>query len=152
MKKVVMITCAFLLIPSPSYTHTKENSINDYERVNEYIKEISSEYDIDEDIVHAVIWVESRYDCEARNRSSSAKGIMQVLRGTASDLNIDYSSLDDCRTGILAGVRYLREAFDRHGDGCEGISAYNRGIYAPSACTWYGEKVLSRLEVIRSEN
>lgn len=52
-------------------------------------------------------------------------------------------------TNIRYGSAYLNRAFARHGRGCAGFSAYNRGVYAPSVCTTYGRRVLSTMRRTR---
>jgi soluble lytic murein transglycosylase-like protein len=97
-------------------------------------------------IAHGVIRIESGYNCRNRNRHTGASGIMQVLPTTARSMGIS-GSLFDCSTGLQAGMRYLRAALDRGGDGCAGISLYERGIFARPRCTAYGRKVMRAASV-----
>jgi soluble lytic murein transglycosylase-like protein len=67
---------------------------------------------------------------------------MQVLPTTARSMGIS-GSLFECSTGLQAGMRYLRAALDRGGDGCAGVSLYQSGIFVRKLrCTAYGRKVM----------
>lgn len=93
-------------------------------------------------LAHAVVSVESRYNCGARSRSN-ARGLMQVLPATARGVGVT-GNLYDCTTGAEAGMRYLSMIIRRHGTGCGAISLYNRGHAARPVCTQYGRMVLAR--------
>jgi soluble lytic murein transglycosylase-like protein len=98
-------------------------------------------------IAHGVIRIESGYNCRNRNRLTGASGIMQVLPATAHSLGVR-GNLLDCETGLAAGMRYLRAALDRGGDGCAGVSLYQSGIFVRKLkCTAYGRKVLRAASV-----
>ncbi|CAB4145961.1 LT_GEWL domain containing protein [uncultured Caudovirales phage] len=91
-------------------------------------------------LAHGVIRIESGYRCSARN--GGAIGIGQVFRATARSVGV-YGNLFDCSTGLEASMRYLKLAINMHGSGCAGVSAYERGVYAPGRCTGYGRKVIA---------
>jgi soluble lytic murein transglycosylase-like protein len=90
-------------------------------------------------IAHAVIRVESGYNCRARNRSG-ASGAAQLMPATARALGVRNPM--DCRQNIAASMRYLHQAISRGGAGCAGVSLYNRGIGARPVCTAYGKRVM----------
>lgn len=95
-------------------------------------------------LAHSVVMAESQYDCSAYNQG--AVGIMQTLPRTARSVGVT-GNLRDCRTGLVAGMRYLKQAIEKHGLNCAGISAYNRGIFAKPRCTAYGRKVLRQMKL-----
>lgn len=97
---------------------------------------------IDPRIVHAVALVESTKRCGVHNAGSY--GIMQVQRGTAKEVGVAFP-FRSCEDEIEAGVRYLRKAIDKGGDGCKGISLYNIGLNNRPICTAYGRKVMNKL-------
>lgn len=103
------------------------------------VDQIAARHGIPTYMAHRVVRVESSYRCNVRN--ADAVGIMQVKPATARSVGVA-GDLTNCRTGLEAGMRYLRLALDRGGHGCEGISLYNTGIYARPRCTPYGRKVL----------
>lgn len=92
-------------------------------------------------LAHSIVKVESGYNCSARSRSG-AIGVMQTLTATARGVGVS-GPLTDCATSLEAGMRYLRQALDTHGEGCAGASAYERGIRGRAVCTSYGRKVMA---------
>lgn len=91
-------------------------------------------------LAHAVIKVESNYNCTLRGRAGE-RGIMQVKPATARSVGVT-GNLFDCSTGARAGMRYLRLAISRGGAGCAGVSLYQRGVFARPSCTAYGQRVM----------
>ncbi|WP_315743147.1 lytic transglycosylase domain-containing protein [Bradyrhizobium sp. SZCCHNR1075] len=91
-------------------------------------------------IAHAVVKVESNYNCHLRG-SHGERGIMQVKPETARSVGVT-GNLFDCATGLRAGMLYLSIAIRRGGNGCAGISLYQRGVYGRPICTAYGRRVL----------
>lgn len=108
------------------------------------VRSVAEAHAIDPAIAVAVARVESGGNCRARS-DDGAVGVMQVQPRTAAGVGIR-GDLTDCRTGAEAGVRYLAAALDRHPTLCTAVSAYQRGLEAPSRCTDYGRKVLAKLE------
>jgi soluble lytic murein transglycosylase-like protein len=90
-------------------------------------------------IAHAVIRVESGYNCRARNRSGAA-GAGQLMPATARALGVRNPM--GCRQNIAASMRYLRQAISKGGAGCSGVSLYNTGTGAAPWCSNYGRKVM----------
>lgn len=90
-------------------------------------------------LAHGLIRVESGYNCRARNRSGAA-GIGQLMPATARALGVRNPM--NCAQNLEAAMRYLRLALNRGGQGCAGLSLYERGTGARPTCTAYGRKVL----------
>jgi hypothetical protein len=67
---------------------------------------------------------ESGLNPQAVNPSSGAKGLMQLMPGTAADLGVNP---DDVLGNVLGGVRYLREQLNTFGDAAKALAAYNWG-------------------------
>jgi len=92
---------------------------------------------LDPALVHAVIFVESRYDAAARS-PKGAIGLMQVLRETAAR----YGVADPARSpeaNVTAGTRYLQDLmqlFDGRLDLV--LAAYNAG---ENAVVRYGHRI-----------
>jgi len=100
---------------------------------DEYIRQACKLYDVEEDLVHAMIKVESNYDPNAVSRKG-AQGLMQIMPGTAAQLRL----IDPWhpRDNILAGVAYFRALLDKYsGDEKLALAAYNAG---PSTVDKYG--------------
>lgn len=104
------------------------------------VTEVAIAHGVPPALAHSVVKVESEYHCRARSKDG-ATGIMQTMPRTARSVGVT-GNLRDCRTGLVAGMRYLKQAIDKHGVTCKGISAYNSGIGGKGHCTAYGRKVL----------
>ncbi|MDB5644264.1 MAG: lytic transglycosylase protein, partial [Hyphomicrobiales bacterium] len=107
------------------------------------VTNMAEAHGVDPALAHAVVKIESGYNCAARNPRSSAAGAMQVLKGTARGVGVQ-GNLHDCRTGLEAGLRYLKKMVTLSGgSACAAASAYNRGTVA--GCTAYGRKVMANM-------
>src|SRR5687767_5875570 len=76
-----------------------------FKRYSEAIREAATLYQIPEELVRAVIKVESDYDPRAVSRVG-AQGLMQLMPETAQRMQV--RDMMDPRENILGGVRYLR--------------------------------------------
>ena len=121
------------------YTHARKvvQPSGGTANIHALVNEIAAAHHLRPSLVHAVIKIESGYNCGARNHE--AHGIMQVKTATASSVGV-HGNLYDCRTGLEAGVRYLRQSISQYGEGCVAYSAYNSGLGSHS-CTGYGRRV-----------
>jgi len=89
----------------------------------------SSKVALDPALVHAVIFVESRYDSKAQS-PKGAVGLMQVMPATAARYGIRTAtmSLDE---NLRAGTRYLSDLLRRFDGRIDlAIAAYNAGEHA----------------------
>lgn len=109
--------------------------------IHKLVTKYAQKHGINPALAHAIVKVESGYNCNAKNPTSSATGIMQTLVPTARGVGVT-GNLRDCSTGLEAGMRYLRQAIDKHGEGCAGATAYNIGHYGGARCNGYGKKVM----------
>jgi soluble lytic murein transglycosylase-like protein len=95
-------------------------------RFDPYIEAAARKHGIDADLVRAIIEVESGFDARAVS-SRGAKGLMQLMPGTARDMGA--RNVLDPRQNIFAGARYLRlllDVFD--GNLTLAAAAYNAGL------------------------
>jgi soluble lytic murein transglycosylase-like protein len=76
-----------------------------YNRYSQAIREAATLYQIPEELVRAVIKVESDYDPRAVSRVG-ATGLMQLMPETAQRMQV--RDIMDPRENIMGGVRYLR--------------------------------------------
>ena len=94
-------------------------------RYDEWIREAATLYQIPEQLVRAVIKVESDYDPRAVS-VSGARGLMQLMPDTA--MRLEVRDIDDPRENIFGGTRFLRIlANDFNGDLELTVAAYNAG-------------------------
>ncbi|HEX3595140.1 MAG TPA: lytic transglycosylase domain-containing protein [Polyangiaceae bacterium] len=81
------------------------DSVGNVTRYDEYIHQAAALYQIPEELVRAVIRVESGFDPRAVSRTN-ARGLMQLMPETAERMLV--SDVFDPRQNIFGGVRYLR--------------------------------------------
>jgi hypothetical protein len=89
-------------------------------------------HQVDERLVTAVAWQESRFNPHAVSRKG-ARGAMQLMPETARRLGVD---ADDLQGNIDGGAQYLSSMMHRFGgDQAKALAAYNAG---PGAVERYG--------------
>jgi soluble lytic murein transglycosylase-like protein len=94
-------------------------------RYDEYIRQAARLYQIPEELVRAVIQVESGYMPRAVSKAN-AKGLMQLIPATAQRMQVE--DVFDPRQNIFGGTRYLRILANLfNGDLTLTIAAYNAG-------------------------
>lgn len=96
------------------------------------IQSASIKYNLDPDLIAAVIQVESDFSEEALSLKG-AKGLMQIMPETGLELGA--TDLFDPMINVDAGSRYLRQQLDRFGSIELALAAYNAG---PGAVIKYG--------------
>jgi soluble lytic murein transglycosylase-like protein len=81
-------------------------------------------------LVHAVISAESAYRAQAVSHKG-ARGLMQVMPGTAARYGVDAAALAEPASNIAAGSRYLADLLAMFsGDLRLALAAYNAGEHA----------------------
>jgi hypothetical protein len=96
-----------------------------FTRYDQWIHDAAALYQIPEELVRAVIKVESDYDPRAVS-SAGARGLMQLMPDTASLMQV--KDIHDPRENIFGGVRFLRILANTfNGDMDLTVAAYNAG-------------------------
>ena len=95
------------------------------------ILEAATRHAVPATVVEAVAWQESRFN-QAAVSPKGARGVMQLMPGTAALLGVDAS---DLRGNIEGGVAYLSQQISRFGDLRLALAAYNAG---PEAVARHG--------------
>ena len=90
-----------------------------------YITQAAAVYQIPDDLIRAVIMVESGYNPRAASKAD-ARGLMQLIPSTANRMLVD--DVFDPRQNIFGGVRYMRVLANLfNGDLFLTLAAYNAG-------------------------
>lgn len=128
---IVCILIAIIDIP------TKIQKIIYKREFSEYVSKYSEIYNIDENLIYALIKAESNFDPNAKS-SKGAIGLMQLMEDTAKDvikvvdLEIDKDDISslllDSNVNINLGTKYLATLIERYQSIELAIAAYNAGI------------------------
>ena len=111
--------------PSVTPIMPSDTSAERFTRYDLHIRQAATLYQIPEELVRAVIKVESDFDPRAVSRAN-AQGLMQLVPPTAERMMVTDSF--DPRQNIFGGVRYLRVLANLfNGDLALTIAAYNAG-------------------------
>lgn len=95
---------------------------------DELIQNASQKYNVDADLVKAVIQNESNYDPDAIS-SAGALGLMQLMPATAASLGVENPLNPE--ENIEGGVKLLRELLNQFGGNLTNVvAAYNAGAGA----------------------
>jgi len=109
----------------PAPVGPRDSSPERYSRYDSWIRESATLYQIPEELVRAVIKVESDYDPRAVSRAN-ARGLMQLVPETAERMMV--TDIFDPRQNIFGGVRYLRVLANLfNGDLELTVAGYNAG-------------------------
>ena len=97
-------------------------------------------------IAHAVIRQESNYQPHLRG-SAGEWGMGQIKCQTARGVGFvgPCGALADPAVNLQVSMRDRRQALDRGGAGCAGVSLYQSGLYGPRRCSPYGRAVMARV-------
>jgi|GEM_PF-1883152 len=103
------------------------NLENDFtrEELGKLVDKVSLALGLDRNLVMAVIKTESNFNHKAVSRAG-AKGLMQLMPGTAKDLGVadPFNPVEN----VWAGARYLKQMLDRHGGNInKALASYNWG-------------------------
>lgn len=94
-------------------------------KIDSAIKKASKKYNVSEDLIRAVIKIESNYDIYGVSRAG-AMGLMQLMPKTALELGVERPF--DIEENIDGGVRYLRMMLDKYNNDLDkALAAYNAG-------------------------
>ena len=130
--------------PLPSMEEAEPFPVDDRERiaaVQPWVDQVAGRYQMDPDLINAVIWVESRFEPRAKS-PAGARGLMQLMPATANamarELDRPLARVSDPEFNIEAGSLYLLQMLDRFdGDETLALAAYNAG--AGNVSKWMRE-------------
>src|SRR5947209_437674 len=117
-----------------------------FQRYDPLIETVAAEHQLDPMLVKAVVWRESRFDCQ-KYGTAGERGLMQVSERAANEWarehkieNFNFEQLFDPKTNLEAGSWYLRRALERWQNESEplpfALAEYNAG--ASRVQRWVG--------------
>jgi Transglycosylase SLT domain len=120
-----------------------EEPLNDKTPFEKLIRAAAKRYDLDADLIHCVVAVESNFNPKAVS-PKRASGLMQLLPQTAAHYGV--KNIFDPEENINAGTRYLKELLAKYHDLTLALAAYNAG---PERVDQYGRRVPPYLETMK---
>ncbi|MGB2716522.1 MAG: lytic transglycosylase domain-containing protein, partial [Vicinamibacterales bacterium] len=114
-----------ILLPAVSVSMNDFRAVPAHQAYDGLIKEASAAYDVDEDLIRAVMRAESSFNPLVVS-PAGAQGLMQIMPGLSQELGV--TDPFDPRQNIMAGARYLRQLLDAHrGNVRLTLASYNAG-------------------------
>jgi len=107
----------------PGFDAVKQAAVNG--RYGRFIQTAAEQYDLDPELIRAIIKVESGFNPFAVSEKG-AMGLMQLMPATAEEMQVEAPF--EARENIMGGSRYLRKLLDMfQGDLRLSLAAYNAG-------------------------
>ncbi len=113
-------------------------------KYSEFVSKYALEYEMDEDLIYAVIKTESDFDCDAVS-DVGARGLMQIMEETfdwikyrLDDEESEYDDMFDPEMNIRYGAYLMDYLLEKFGDKDTAVAAYHSG--AGCVSLWLEEK------------
>ena len=107
----------------PGFDAVKQAAVSG--RYGGFIQTAADQYDLDPELIRAIIKVESGFNPFAVSEKG-AMGLMQLMPATADEMQVDAPF--EARENIMGGSKYLRKLLDMfQGDLRLSLAAYNAG-------------------------
>ena len=108
-----------------SHSRNSISGKTNYDELKDVINECAEKYNVDQELIRAMIQVESGWTTDAVS-NKGAQGLMQLMPRTAAMLGVDDPF--DPAQNIEGGTRYISDLTDKYrGDIEKALAAYNAG-------------------------
>ena len=103
------------------------------QKYSEYVEKYAKEYEIDKELIYAMIKSESNFKHEAIS-TKGARGLMQILESTAYEVaeelekEVTKEDLLNPETNICLGAKYISNLIKKYGNIELAVASYNAGI------------------------
>ncbi len=141
---VIIIAIAVVIINSTNIQKLVQKKI--YPKKYSYeVEKYAKEYNVDENLIYAVIKAESNFDEKAVSRKN-AMGLMQLMRDTAGEIanmigiELNEEKVLEPDTNINLGTKYLSILIGKYGNIEVALAAYNAG--SGNVDNWIAENVI----------
>ena len=107
--------------------------INYPQKYSEYVEKYAKEFEVDKELIYAMIKAESNFREEAVS-NKEALGLMQILESTAYEvadeleLEITKEEILNPETNIALGTKYISNLIKKYGNIELAVASYNAGI------------------------
>jgi len=99
---------------------------------SQYVELYAKEYDLEKELIYAIIKAESNFNCEAVS-SKGACGLMQLMQPTAKEVakklnvSIDEEVIMEPKVNINIGTKYISTLIEKYENIGLALAAYNAG-------------------------
>ena len=133
-RKLLIILVAIILIVIVAICINKLMIKTLYKKdYSEYVTKYSQKYDVDENLIYALIKAESNFDAEAVS-NKNAQGLMQLIFSTAeevankNEIELTEENILNPDININIGTKYISTLLEKYECVELAIAAYNAGI------------------------
>lgn len=103
-------------------------------KYEQYVRNYSKEYNVDELLIFAIIKTESNFKTSAKSKSN-AKGLMQLMENTAIEIaektqnnELDVSKIYEPEVNLKLGIYYFSTLLNQYNNIGIALVAYNAGM------------------------
>mgnify|MGYP005763983575 CR=1 FL=1 len=132
--QIIIIVFIFTIIISVFTENAKSFLIKLIYKIgySEYVEEFAEKYNVEKELIYAIIKVESNFDENAVSKSN-AKGLMQIMTATAQEIadkygiNLTEENITDPKINIEIGTIYISQLLEKYNNKQVALAAYNAG-------------------------
>jgi len=113
---------------------------------SEIIEKYSQKYEVEKELIYAIIKTESNFDSNAVS-TSNAKGLMQLMESTAKEIGTNYNinltddNIFEPEINIEIGTIYISQLLEKYNNKELALAAYNAGY--GNVDKWISQNIIS---------